>query len=79
MGTYINLSYVWSQVGALAKVTAKFDGVSIKNTLGDIVVIINGTSFALAVGEVLDEGILNGLTFQVTGTGTWKGFLRGTK
>lgn len=79
MESYINLNYVYDQVGALAEVTANFDGISIKNTLGDIVVIINGVSLALAVGEVLDESVLNGITFQVTGTGTWKGFLRGTK
>ena len=78
-GSYVILDKVYDQVGALSQVTTAFDGVQVYCSLGAVVIIINGVSFNLAVGETFDESVVGGQTFQVTGTGTWKGFLRGTK
>lgn len=75
--TYVMLSNVYDQVGALSEVSTRFQGAFVNCSSGSITVIVNGVSFALTSGEVLDENFLNGKTFEVTGTGTWKGFLRG--
>jgi hypothetical protein len=75
--TCILLPHVWDQVGALSEVSADFNGVCLYCYNGSITAIINGTSFEIKAGEALDEGVINGETFEVTGTGVWKGFLRG--
>ena len=77
--SYVIMYRVWNQVGPLAEVTETFSGVQVYCSLGEIYIIINGISFHLEIGEHFDEGIIDGRTFEITGTGTWKGFLRGTR
>jgi len=77
--SYIILHRVWDQVGALSEVEEEYAGVQIYCSLGTINIIINNASLTLNEGESLDEGVVRGKTFSITGTGTWKGFLRGAK
>lgn len=77
MGTYVNTNNVYSQIGPLAEITTPFTSLFVQCTSGDIIVIVNGASFSLSsIVPILNEGFI-GKTFEVTGTGTWHGFLRG--
>ena len=79
MSNYVILNKVWDQTGPLAEQEVNYGGVFVYCSSGSITIIINGQEFVVPETEVFDEGVINGKTFEVTGTGSWKGFLRGDK
>lgn len=74
---YIQLQYKWDQAGPLAQITTVYTGCSMFCSVGTINVLINGVSFGLGANEFLDDNFADAKTFEVEGTGTWKGYLRG--
>lgn len=78
METYALTGYVFDQAGPLAEIQTSFGGISVFCSAGTINVVVNGVSFGLSVDEYIDENFV-GHTFEVEGTGTWRGYLKGVR
>ena len=74
---YILLDHVWDQTGALSEIEVDYNSFFIRCTSGTVTIKLNGTAITLDTYEYIDENVIDGKTFEVSGTGSWKGYLRG--
>ncbi len=80
MSGYLLENCVWAERSTpLPQIDVKYDGIYILCYEGSITLKFEKFDILLKADEVFDEMVPKQTTFEVQGTGTWHGYLRGVR